>query len=63
MGSLKQEKLRIQKELATLTFYLNGAISHDQSLRLSEEQIQIYSEVLKKHFDAQAQAMHGNRNR
>jgi hypothetical protein len=61
MGSLKHDKIKLHKELATLTFYLNGALTHDQSLMLSEAQMQIYSDVLKKHFDAQAQALNGNR--
>ena len=60
---MEQERNAIEKELATLVFYLQGGINVSDSYMLNENQIKTYSEVIKQHYEMQSSKLTGDRNR
>lgn len=49
---MERNRKVITNELATLSFYMQGGLSFEDSHLLSSEQRSMLSKVIQKHFDA-----------
>ena len=60
---MEQERGEIEKDLATLVFYLQGGINITDAYMMSDNQIKTYSEVIKKHYEMQNGSLGTSRSR
>lgn len=54
---MKRERDNIEKEIATLVYYMNGGLNYVDAWSLSNSQIKSMSDVINKHYETQAEAM------
>ena len=57
---MDNNRREITRDLATLVFYMQGGINFDDAHLLSNEQRQIFSKVIQKHYDAMSGKKGGN---
>lgn len=63
LGSMEREMESIEREIATVVFYTNGGIAYDKAYDLSMNQLQVMSDVIKEHYEKQAEAYKPKGNR
>lgn len=56
LGSMDREVKSIEKEISSLVYYMNGGLTYDSAYTCSMEQLHVLSDVIKTHYDKQAEA-------
>jgi hypothetical protein len=54
---MERDRENIERELAKLTYYMNGALNFTDSYSLTNGQMRVLSETINQHHEAQAEAM------
>jgi len=63
LGSMDREAKSIEKEISSLIYYMNGGLSYSEAYTCSMEQLNIMSDVIKIHFEKQAEAYNSHTNK
>ena len=54
---MERDRANIEQEVASLVYYMNGGLNYVDAWSLSNSQMKSLSEVINKHYEAQAEAM------
>lgn len=63
LGSMKQDYNRIEREIASIVYYMNGGLPFSDAYNLSMEQLETLADVIAKHYEKQAQSMTNTKQR
>lgn len=62
LGSMDHEAKLIEKEISSLVYYMNGGLAYADAYDMSMDQLNVLSEVIKTHFEKQAEAYNKTSN-
>jgi CRISPR/Cas system CMR subunit Cmr6 (Cas7 group RAMP superfamily) len=53
LGSLDKHRKHIEKEIATVVFYMQGGLNFTDAYGISMDQISLLAEVIEEHYEKQ----------
>jgi len=59
LGGMKKEIASIEKEIASLVYYMNGGLSYELAYNLTFDQMRVMTETINTHHENQAKALSG----
>lgn len=56
---MSKEIASIEKEIASLVYYMNGGLSYELAYNLTFDQMRVMTETINTHYENQAKALSG----
>jgi hypothetical protein len=51
LGSMEKDRRQIERQLAMISFYMQGGLSYLDGYKLSMDQVTLITEVISEHYD------------
>lgn len=60
---MEKDRKRIEKDIITIVYYMNGGVSVTEAYDLSLEELNTMSSVINEHYEKQVQSMNNTKQR
>jgi hypothetical protein len=63
LGSMKRDCDKLEREIASIVYYMNGGLSFSDAHNLSMQQLELLADVISTHYEKQNEAFKQSKTR